>query len=133
MRKKLLRTIQVGVVSMLTVAATAITPAQAFAQDGCSYTPQTATLGGKTIFGGARWDCDLPRSIYREYRVQIRMEGRKIKETVFKGYGPIKSTLTAGVACVPGFHWYSVRTYGFDGLGPTVYVPKESREIPWSC
>lgn len=133
MRKNLRRAAQIFVMSALIFAATLVAPAQAFAQDGCQYTPQTTTRGGNTIFGGAKWTCDLPSSVYREIWVRILLEGEVVKETVFGGYGSTNSTFTAGVACVPGFHWYSVFTFGYDGLGPTAYPAKESRELPWSC
>jgi hypothetical protein len=88
---------------------------------------------GHLIFGEAKWTCDLASNTASEIHVEIYREGTKVKHEIFDLTGPHSARYSTAVPCTPGFHWYSVHTYGWDGTDPHIYTGKASREIPWEC
>jgi hypothetical protein len=124
----------VVVTLILTVGGLHVAAGQALAQWPCTYQPQTPVMqDGTHIFGGAKWTCDLASNIASEIHVEIWREGERVKHEIFGQKGAHSGVYSTGVPCTPGFHWYSVRTYGWDGSDPVAYVAQQSREIPWEC
>ena len=133
-----------SVLSIITMSAVMLVGLQgvAAAQDGCTYTvarttgpPVGAPSGySSNIVGRATWSCRNAPGVYAEIRVELFRNGNRIKSNLFGRYGTFTQTFAASVPCRVGVQrQYFTRTYGYDGGGPTTYVPKDSPSTIHNC